>query len=137
MAACVKLFPLLSCADFPLKELHWHLALLFVVSPNSPPTPNSSWPLPSALTLNPRYSFQMVQSNPPTFSPSPPPPLIEGMNESEAFQHIPAADWWPSTSTSHMKIIEINTTMMKMMVMMMLMGMLVLDGAAAQQQQGE
>lgn len=61
------------------------------------------------------------------------------MNESEAFQHIPAADWWPSSSTSHMKTMEFNTTMMKMMVMMkmLLMGMLVLDGAAAQTQQGE
>lgn len=61
------------------------------------------------------------------------------MNESEAFQHIPAADWWLSSSTSHMKTMELNTMMMKMMIMMkmLLMGMLVLDGAAGQQQRGE
>lgn len=73
----------------------------------------------------------MVRSNPP-FSPRP--PLIEGMNESEAFQHIPAVDWWLSSSTSHMKtMMELNTVMMKML----LIAMLVLDEAGAQQQQGE
>lgn len=77
----------------------------------------------------------MVRSNPPTFSPFPSSsPLIEGMNESKAFQHIPAADWWASSSTRHMKTMEIK---MMIMMKMLLMVMLVLDGAAAQQQRGK
>lgn len=64
------------------------------------------------------------------------------MNESEAFQHIPAADWWPSSTTSQMKTTQLKTIMTKMvittkMLLPLLLGTLVLDGAAAQQQQGE
>lgn len=132
-----KLLVLPSCADFPLEELYWRPLLLFVGS--LPPTPLC----PSPPDSPPPRLGQMVQSSAPSTPPVPhlPPPLIEGMNESEAFQHIPAADWWPSSTTSQMKTTELKTMMMMKMMMMkmllLLLGTLVLDGAAAQQQQGE